>query len=79
MLVPAEEEPSNNEDNIDEPEEIEPETLEKDKSKQPKKFLLQKLATSPTLHYNRFGLDDQVSAAQTFLVLKAAGSDWSFA
>ena len=78
LLVPAEEEPNNN-DCIDEPDEGEPETSEKEKSKQPKKFLLQKLAAPPTLPNNRFGLDDQVTAAETFLVLKAAESDWSFA
>ena len=70
-------EPNKNEDCIDEPEEGEPETWVKEKSKQPKKFLLQKLAGPPTLPNNRFGLDDQVTAAETLLVLKAAESDWS--
>ena len=64
LLVPAVEEPNDNEACIDAPEEGEPETSEKEKSKQPKKFLLQKLAGPPTLPKNRFGLYDQVTAAE---------------
>ena len=49
------------------------------KSQTTRTFGLQKLSAPPSLpNSSRLGLEDQVTAAEALLVMKAAESDWSY-
>ena len=80
LLVSTDEDKNNNDDEgtVDENETL-AQGEEKRLSLKTRTFVLQNLSAPPTLPNNRLGLDDQVTAAEALLVMKAAESVWSYA